>query len=79
MKKAYTKPTIVFDSFTVDTCIAACANPSGQHAQGTCGVVDISGFTVFTEDISGCTFPVDDEYNDMCYYVPSGDATLFGS
>ena len=80
MKKEYTKPAIVFDSFKVDTCIAVtCANPSGNHAQGSCGVVDISGFIVFSDEISGCDWPVDEDEFGLCYYVPGGDNTLFGS
>ena len=81
MRKAYTKPNIVFDSFNIDMNIAACAKAIGEHGQGSCAA-NVSGFMVFTSDISGCTFTQadgDDNVFHLCYYVSSADQTLFGS
>ncbi len=77
MKKTYTKPQVVFESFAVATDIAGCASDA-RATQGQC-VVYIGGMPVFTTDVSGCRFHAPDGSYGICYYVPSADSSLFGS
>ena len=84
MKKIYTKPGIVFDSFSLSTNIASCDIPF-THAQNICGIPDSWGVTtIFTLDVSGsdCDVSGDDNTttNDgLCYHVPTAGYTLFSS
>ena len=77
MKKTYTKPRMVFESFEVETNIAACASDA-RSTQGECMVI-IGGMPVFTIDVTGCRFKASDGSYGICYYVPSADTNLFGS
>ena len=77
MKKTYTKPRMVFESFEVETNIAACASDA-RATQGQC-VVYIGGMPVFVEGVTGCRFHAPDGSYGICYYVPSADNSLFGS
>ena len=77
MRKTYSKPELIFDSFDVETNIAACASNS-NHDRGTC-VAYVAGMPVFTETVDACEFKAPDGSFDFCYYVPTADNTLFGS
>lgn len=77
MKKTYSKPQLVFDSFEVAENIAACASDA-RATQGEC-VVYIGGMPVFTTQVTGCRFKATDGAYGICYYVPSADNALFGS
>ena len=77
MKKTYTKPRMIFDSFEVAENIAACANKA-EHENGECAVY-IAGMPVFLEGVGVCTITIDDGSHGLCYYVPSADNSLFGS
>ena len=77
MKKTYSKPQLVFDSFGVAENIAACAS-NARQAQGDC-VAYIGNMPVFTNDVPGCRFKASDGSYGICYYVPSADNSLFGS
>ncbi len=85
MKKMYSKPEIMFESFAVSTNIAGdCKPPYVNNAsKGTCGVVTSApGMTVFVDATTGCTIPDkdnDDMYNGLCYHVPSEYSSLFNS
>ena len=75
MKKAYSKPIITFESFTLSTNIAAgCEYRTTSEALLFPGV----GY-VF---VSGCDYPVgtdDGQYNGICYHVPIEAANVFAS
>ena len=77
MKKPYSKPQMVFDSFEVETNIAACASEA-RHQTGTCPAY-IGGMPVFTAQVTGCRFHASDGSYGVCYFVPSADTNLFGS
>lgn len=79
MKKIYSKPEIVFDSFTLTTNIAAgCGKTINTHVNGACGLPVEGVGTIFTTDITGCEVKIaeDDSY---CYHVPTNDTKLFNS
>ena len=81
MKKAYEKPMIVFENFSLSTNIAAgCeVKPDTQANYDSCGV-DFSGDIVFTVSLSGCKdTKIEDsgEYNSICYHVPSDAKNIF--
>lgn len=83
MKKIYSKPDIVFESFSLFTSIAApCKIRNWQPTQGTCAF-DIAGEKVFLADVNGCTngglvIQIDGS-NGICYHVPTAAAALFNS
>lgn len=84
MKKAYSKPMIVFEDFSLTTSIAGdCERIVGNPSKGTCGIPGSDGETLFSETISGCEFDwysqFGDEYNGFCYHVPTESYTLFNS
>ena len=85
MKKAYTKPEIMFEDFTLSSSIAGtCEEDTNVHSMGNCGM-DFSGLMVFLDGMGGCTdIKVDNvggdgDFNGICYHVPSGDNNLFNS
>lgn len=83
MKKTYSQPDIVFESFSLATSITAqCAFQTNLQTQGTC-FVQFGAFRVFTTEVSGC---VDngiaipgDEFNGFCYHVPTNGTNIFMS
>lgn len=83
MKKAYSKPEIFFEDFTLTTNIAtACEHKTNTPSSWQCGV-NASGINVFLDNIQGCEFKVgaaggDGEFNSICYHVPYGE-NLFNS
>ena len=88
MRKAYSKPQILFEDFTVSTSIATgCKETGANSAYLTCGF-DFPGIgSVFTTALTAvCTgFAVPDNgdkdgvWNELCYHVPDGDNALFTS
>ena len=84
MKKAYEKPEIVFENFSLSTNIAAgCEVKTNLPGNKTCGL-DFSGVIIFLDGMTGCTETVtntggDGSYNGICYHVPSGKNNLFNS
>lgn len=84
MKKIYSKPEIMFDSFTLTTNIAAgCKHRIDTFANGSCGLFFPHVGNVFTTGVSGCNdmqvSPDDDQYGGICYHVPYEDSKLFNS
>lgn len=88
MKKAYSKPEIMFESFTMSTSIAAgCEEIFGLYARGVCGIPGSApGMTIFNRDAAGnnCTadadaIPGDPMYDGLCYHVPTASENLFNS
>ena len=75
MKKAYSKPMITFESFTLSTNIAAgCEYGPYDDELYYPGV----GY-VFLES---CGYPVavdDGSYNGICYHVPTDTRNVFAS
>lgn len=78
MKKAYTKPEITFDDFSLATTIAAgCAVQSGPH-ENSCGF-DFGGKNLFIQSPI-CKDPTEDNGGSLfCYNVPFDAAKLFNS
>lgn len=81
MKKVYSKPEIVFESFTMNSNIAACAEKTDSPAKGSCGIVYTPTITVFVSESTGCNFwdETPEEHDGICYHNPSEDTRLFGS
>ena len=83
MKKEYSKPIVVFESFSLSTNIAGdCEHktklPSADTQYG-CGY-QIRGAIVFVSEVQGCTYhEPDGEYNGICYHVPTVESNLFNS
>lgn len=85
MKKAYAKPEIVFESFTLSTNIAGdCETITSLQSRDICGYPTRGG-VVFVDSSMGCTVNapiVDGEaiYGDrICYHVPIESSNLFNS
>lgn len=80
MKKAYVKPYIVFEDFSMSTNIAGDCEldtPEPSSAQ-SCGY-PIKGSVVFVEGAQ-CTYkPQGGVYNGYCYHVPTENNNLFNS
>ena len=73
MKKTYSKPVIVFESFQLATSIA------GGCALGTEPPVDVGGFIVFTDSNVCNTLPEEGKDYNICYHVPTEDSNVFSS
>ena len=82
MKKAYSKPEIMFDDFSLSANIASvCEEKVGSPTEYTCGL-KYGMSTIFTQDSTGCKTKVDDgsgKYNGLCYHIPSEDYNVFNS
>ncbi|MBO5322836.1 MAG: hypothetical protein J6A88_01880 [Oscillospiraceae bacterium] len=87
MKRAYEKPQILFESFSVSTNIAGdCeGNPVGNPSRGSCPVISSSGDRIFDTAAHGCDYTptqmggVDDMWDGYCYHVPTEYNNLFNS
>ena len=82
MKKVYSKPEIMFDSFSMTTNIASgCDIISKLPQEGTCGYQPPRDSNVyFVSSLTGCTHvPDDGPYNYICYHIPNDDTALFSS
>lgn len=83
MKKAYTKPRIMFEDFSLTTNIAGdCERIIDTQSREICGVPGSApGFDLFSGTIQGCLIKIDPNgMNDgYCYHVPIDDHTLFNS
>ena len=74
MKKTYSKPEIIFESFKMTSSIAnTCSGLQGYISDGSvCEIVD-NGFTIFNSDNDQC-----DPHG--CYHVSTDySAGVFGS
>lgn len=81
MKKAYSKPMITFESFTLSTNIAAgCERIVGNPSKGTCGIMGSDGETLFSGfcDVDWMS-KYGDDYDGFCYHVPFDNNNLFNS
>ena len=83
MKKAYSTPDILFDSFSLSENIAntTCTrNITGQYS-GSCGL-QFGNRIVFTTSAVGCKFKIEDGssmLDGLCYHIPTDDNKLFNS
>lgn len=83
--KKYTKPMIVFESFTLSTSIAGdCEEKIKTFSEGQCAYkfVDEFGdtYNVFIVGIQACTTHGNDgSYDKFCYDVPLGGIQIFNS
>ena len=86
MKKAYTKPEIVFESFSLSQNIAAgCEEKIEGPSAGNCGVDFVPGQTIFFDSMVGvCNISLQegDPYNQhdsLCYHTFADTANIFNS
>ena len=92
LKRIYQKPDICFDNFEMCTDIAGSSSYiTNTPTRGGCGLEYSNTITIFIEGVGACNFkpPVtggsntsgvmDGEYNGICYHVPAGTNSLFGS
>ena len=85
MKKEYSPPEIIFDSFALNENIASvnsnCDRNLTGHYSGSCGL-QFGNRVIFTVAASGCTFKVQDGSpmaNGLCYHIPTGGNKIFNS
>ena len=85
MKRAYSSPDILFESFSLNENIASantnCTRNLANAYSNSCGV-EYGGKIVFTPTAQGCIFKVPDGsamFDGLCYHVPSNDNRLFNS
>lgn len=85
MKKAYSKPEIAFEDFTMSTSIAVgCEIKIEGQNSGNCGYKydGGNGSTMFTVQAGTavCNLPMDDdETNGFCYHIPVEGNNMFNS
>ena len=81
MKKMYSKPEIMFESFVMSTNIAAgCKMIVGTPSENSCGIVGSDGVSLFAEHCGfDWTILNGDNYNGFCYHNPSDDNRMFNS
>ena len=84
MKKEYSAPEIIFDSFALSQNMASsnsnCDRNLTNMYSGSCGmVVEGTGSVLFTFPANGCTNKVQDGFGGMCYQVPTAGNRLFNS
>ena len=82
MKKQYSKPEIMFESFTLSVNIAGdCEIKIDNQSKDTCGYIHGTGAeTLFINDSTGCSsHTADSEDNGFCYHVPIESNNLFNS
>lgn len=85
MKRAYTRPEILFEGFSLNESIAVgCELKTHTPTNGTCGF-EFEGVTVFTASVNGCkpvnggTIIQDTADNGFCYHVPIASNNIFNS
>ena len=81
MKKAYSKPQILFESFEISQSIAGSCEEIVNAMPGSCGLVLFPGKTLFTSEMVGIcnTTPSPGQFDDLCYDVPSDNNNVFSS
>ena len=86
MKRTYSKPEIMFESFVMSTSIAAvCERIVGNPTAGTCAVSGTGGVNVFTDEMNACDYTPgsfnqpEDTWDGFCYHVPTDKNELFNS
>lgn len=84
MKKAYERPQIVFENFTLSTNIASnCTTITNTQSSGVygCGyrLSDRHAEVVFMSTMGCTTWEDDGDYNGICYHTPTDSSSLFTS
>ena len=86
MKKAYKKPEIMFEDFSLSGNIASnCESIVGNPSKGTCAVEGTGGINMFSDSVSACDFTpagegdAADMWDGFCYHVPTEYNNLFNS
>ena len=80
-KKTYATPQIVFESFQLTANIAGNCNTRPSITDETTWGYNDNGWIVFQNSavcIDGRIGP-DDNYNGLCYHVPTGNMSVFTS
>ena len=82
MKKNYSKPDILFESFSLCSSIAAgCARPIRTQAEMQCALM-AGNRAIFTDAVNACMFKVMDgsaQFDGICYHIPTEYTNLFNS
>ena len=79
MKKAYTKPEIIFDDFSLATTIAeTCAKRFTAATKNVCSI-PWAGGALFTNGMASCSTPVEVDHDGYCYHNPEDGKNLFNS
>ena len=85
MKKPYSTPDIVFESFSLNENIASsnsnCTRNITNAYSNTCGL-QYGGKVIFTFPVAGCQEKVQDGspmFDGLCYHIPVGSNKLFNS
>ena len=85
MKKVYSSPDIIFESFSLNENIAAantnCTRNVTTQYSGTCGL-QYGNKVVFTMSVGGCWVKIEDGsplFDGLCYHIPYGENKLFDS
>lgn len=88
MKKVYTAPQILFESFVMSTNIAGdCEAPFVDNpSKGSCAVLGTGGLAIFDSKVgTACNATPEsmgsasDYWDGLCYHIPTEDANLFNS
>lgn len=81
MKKKYVKPELFFESFEMNTAIAACAGKivNAQYGINTCHVEIGGGMTIFVQGANCIASPDNGGWDSLCYDIPSDANKLFYS
>lgn len=77
MKKAYSKPEIAFESFTLSQCIATCEVKTNTPAVRQCGYYGDFDTAIFVSGVEGCEATVQ-ESDELCYHTFEANS-LFNS
>jgi hypothetical protein len=85
MKKAYTRPEIAFESFSLSENIAAsssnCSRKLENLQDGICGY-QFGSKVIFTMTTEGCMVKITDGsplFDGLCYHIPNDNNKLFNS
>ena len=85
MKKRYTKPAIIFESFILSTNIASSCGVRAEllAVDYECGKMFSNGQTVFMQDMFGCNdikvVPDQDgdgQWGTFCYHIPESNTLV---
>ena len=80
MKKTYSKPDILFDSFSISTnVVASCEFQTPLPQVDECGVAYFN-WVVFQSELQGCNkIAKSGTWDAMCYHQPTETNNLFTS
>lgn len=83
MKKTYSKPDVLFESFALNTAITANCEKRGNFQSDVCGYEYTDIIVVFTTEVNGCmngiTLPENEMFDGICYHNPTDSNNLFVS